>query len=185
MRKTFLTILSFFVLTGANATENVLFGTGHENSFSLYAGVGTGSGSLLKLVNPFDWEISPMMFLMAQYAQPMTIMRLPARASVNIMQNTAGHSAHGLSFFGAGISWDIALLNHSGWYLGVGIGPYYRDNRDRWVSSRLFFGEKFFIGKNIDANWRLEFFTQHFSNGDMTPINHGFNFSGIALNYSF
>lgn len=185
MNKILVFILPFCILSPALAGNNIMFGANHGNSLSLYIGQGTGTGSLLKLIYPGDWEFSPMTMIMAQYAQPMTIMRLDARASINIVQNTAYHSGKGLSFFGGGISWDIALFDYKGWYTGVGIGPYYRDNRDRWVSSRIVFGEKFFIGKNINENWRAEFFTLHFSNGDVTPVNTGFNFSGFAINYSF
>ena len=185
MKKITYFILPLLFLSQAFASDNPMFGQTQENSFSLYVGQGTGTGSLLKLIYPGDWNISPMTMIMVQYAQPMTILRFPARGSVNIIQNTAYHSGHGLSFFGGGISWDIALLNYKGWYTGVGIGPYYRNNWDRWVSSRLVFGEKFFIGKKLNQNWRAEFFTLHFSNGDVTPVNTGFNFSGISINYSF
>ena len=84
-----------------------------------------------------------------------------------------------------GISWDVAVINWNGFYLGVGIGPYMRDSRDRYVESRLVFGEKFFIGKNLTDRWRAEFFTLHFSNADFTEINRGFNYTGLAINYSF
>ena len=185
MKKFIITSLCAMVSGLAIAAENPMFGQNHINSISLHIAQGTGSGSLLKLFDPFDWNISPMTMLMAQYAQPITIMRMPARFSANIVQNTAYNSGRGLSFLAGGLSWDITPISYSGWYIGVGIGPYYRDNRDRWVSSRLFFGEKLFIGKNINENWRTEIFTIHFSNGDFTPVNHGFNFAGIALNYSF
>lgn len=185
MKKISVLSLCAIIATNAVAGENPMFARGAKNSVSLHIAQGTGSGSLLKLFNPFVWDISPMTMIMVQYAQPTEIMRLPARFSANIVQNTAYNSGRGLSFLAGGLSWDIAPLSYDGWYIGVGIGPYYRDNRDRWVSSRLFFGEKLFIGKNITENWRTEIFTIHFSNGDFTPINRGFNFAGIALNYSF
>ena len=70
-------------------------------------------------------------------------------------------------------------------YIGAGIGPYMRDSHDRYVESRLVFGERVFIGKNIGNDWHIEFFTQHFSNGDFTEINRGFNFTGLSVSYSF
>ncbi len=183
MKKVIVSILSVMAMGAAYA--NPMFGDGHENSVSLAAGPGIGSGSMLKLVYPGDWEFVPMTMIMATYSQPITIFKFPARMSANIIQNIAYHSADGLSFFGVGLSWDVAFFDWNGWYVGGGIGPYYRDNHDRWVSSRLFFGEKFFIGKNITDYLRVEFFTLHFSNGDLTETNRGFNFTGLSVNYSF
>jgi len=56
---------------------------------------------------------------------------------------------------------------------------------DRWVNSRLVFGEKFFIGKNISDNWHVELFTIHFSNGNLSSVNKGFNFAGVSIGYRF
>ncbi|MDE6250418.1 MAG: acyloxyacyl hydrolase [Alphaproteobacteria bacterium] len=164
---------------------NVMFGDTTRNSIELHVAQGTGPGTLFKLVQPGLWDIRPMTLLMAQYSQPMEIMRLPARMNVNFVQNFGYHGSRGLSFFAAGVSWDVALLQWYGWYLGGGIGPYMRDSRDRYVSSRLVFGEKVFIGKNITNNWRGEIFTLHFSNGDFTEVNRGFNYVGLGINYSF
>ncbi len=169
----------------AAAQENPMFGPNHLNSVSLYAGQGIGAGSLFKLIDPALWKFSPMTMAMAQYSQPMTFFRMPARQNLNIIQNAAYNSTKGLSFIGVGISWDVVPLSWCGYYIGAGLGPYYRDSHDRYVESRLVFGEKFFIGKNLDDNWRVEFFTLHFSNGDFTEINRGFNFTGLAINYSF
>ena len=162
-----------------------MFGENHKNSITLNVAQSTGSHDVGKLVWPFKWDISPQTLIMLSYAQPMEIMRLPARMNVTLMQNIAYESNKGLSFIGIGASWDVSLFQYNGFYFGIGIGPYYRDNHDRWVSSRFIFGEKVFIGKQIDQNWRAELFTQHFSNGDLTPVNHGFNFIGIGANYSF
>ena len=60
-----------------------------------------------------------------------------------------------------------------------------RDSGDKYVSSRLVFGERVFVGKRISDNLATELFTLHFSNGDFTEPNRGFNFVGIAINYSF
>ena len=185
MKKICTVILPIILSRPAIGGENIMFGANTENSVSLYLSNGTGPGSLSKLVNLFDWDIVPMNMIMAGYSQPMELLRLPGRVNVNAIQNIAYNSARGLSFFGIGISWDVAFISWRGFYIGAGIGPYYRDNHDRWVSSRLVFGERFFIGKNITDNLRTEFFTMHFSNGNLTETNLGFNFAGIAVNYSF
>ena len=90
-----------------------------------------------------------------------------------------------MHFLGIGISVDSALLQYDGWYMGIGIGPFMRDNMDRWVESRLVFAEKVFIGKNLNDNWNVELFTIHFSNGNFTPVNEGFNFAGLGFGYKF
>ncbi|MBO7066990.1 MAG: acyloxyacyl hydrolase [Alphaproteobacteria bacterium] len=177
---------TFAILSGAAfATENPMFGVDTKNSIALNIAQSTGSHNIRKLVWFPDWEISPQTFVMLTYAQPMEILRLPSRMNISVVQNIAYESSKGLSFIGVGASWDIALVQYHGFYLGIGIGPYYRDNHDRWVSSRFMFGEKVFLGKNITDRWHGELFTIHFSNGDLTEINHGFNFVGIGVNYSF
>ena len=164
---------------------NPMFGADNENSIALYVGQGTGPGSLFKLVDPFLWEFEPMTNLMLQYSQPVSVFRLPSRINATFVQNLGyGHDS-GLSFMAIGVSWDVAFLHWRGFYIGAGIGPYMRDSRDRYVESRLVFGERVFIGKNIGNDWHIEFFTQHFSNGDFTEINHGFNFTGLSVSYSF
>ena len=169
----------------AGDTHNPMFGTDTNNSVSLHVGQGTGAGTLFKLVDPFLWEFETMTSLMAQYSQPMKIFRLPARMNFNVVQNFGYRNKRGLSFTAVGVSWDVSLFDWRGFYIGVGIGPYMRDSRDRYVNSRLVFGERVFIGKNVSDNWRIEFFTQHFSNGDFTETNRGFNFTGLAVGYSF
>ena len=168
----------------AFAENNVFFGD-KINSITLYGAQSTGNGSLLKLIQPGIWDIYPQTLLMAKYSQPMKFFRLDSRLNLNVGQNFAYNGSRGLSFFGIGISIDSALLKYNDWYLGIGIGPFMRDNMDRWVESRLVFEEKFFIGKNINENWNFEIFTVHFSNGNFTPVNEGFNFAGIGFGYKF
>lgn len=185
MHKILPVALVAFLITPTFAAPNPMFGDGDQNSFTLNIAQSTGHHNIRKLIWPFDWDIYSQTLIMATYAQPIEIFRLPSRMNLSIVQNIAYEDSKGLSFIGAGVSWDIALLQYRGFYFGVGIGPYYRDNHDRWVSSRLFFGEKVFIGKNITDHWRGELFTIHFSNGDFTETNSGFNFVGLGVNYSF
>lgn len=184
MKKYIATLCFIFSVCPAFAETNILFGD-KINSLTLYAAQSTGSGTLLKLIQPGIWDFSPQTLLMVQYSQPMQFFRLDSRLNLNVVQNIAYNSSHGLSFFGMGISIDTAILQYHDWYMGIGIGPYMRDKMDRWVDSRLVFGEKFFIGKNINENWHAEFFTIHFSNGNFTDPNLGFNFTGFSVGYKF
>lgn len=183
--KKVISVLCFLILTcPAFAKDNVMFGD-KINSIALYGAQSTGSGTLLKLIQPGIWDFNPQTFLMAQYSQPMQLFRLDSRLNLNVAQNIAYNSSKGLSFFGIGISIDTALLQYNDWYMGIGIGPYMRDNMDRWVESRLVFGEKVFIGKSFNKNWFAEIFTIHFSNGNFTDKNAGFNFAGASIGYRF
>ena len=184
MKKILISLCALYIVCPAIADNNVMFGD-KINSMTLYAAQSTGSGSLLKLVWPGIWDFYPQTFVMLQYAQPIKFFRLDSRLNLNIGQNFAYKSSRGLSFMGIGISVDTAILQYNGWYMGIGIGPFMRNRMDRWVESRLVFGEKFFIGKNISDNWQFEIFTIHFSNGNFTPRNEGFNFAGISIGYRF
>ena len=184
MKKYLISLVAIILAMPVFADGNIMFGD-KINSVTLYAAQGVGSGSLLKLIQPGIWDFSPQTLIMAQYSQPMKFFRLDSRLNLNIVQNFAYKSSHGLDFFGMGISIDTALLQYDDWYMGIGIGPYMRDNMDRWVESRLVFGEKVFIGKNFADNWHVELFTIHFSNGNFTPKNEGFNFAGVAVGYKF
>jgi hypothetical protein len=177
-------VLSVVSALPAMAQDNVMFGD-KINSITMYATQSTGSGSLLKLIQPGIWDVSPQTFVMFQYSQPIQFFRLDSRLNLNMGQNFAYNSSKGLSFWGVGISVDTALLQYNGWYFGLGIGPFMRDHMDRWVESRLVFEEKIFIGKNFSENWNFEIATIHFSNGNFTAANEGFNFAGFSIGYKF
>lgn len=162
-----------------------MFAPNTRNSIGIFAAQSTGHGDLGHLVWPWDWGFNPMTVAMIQYSQPTQILRLPARVNVHALQNFAYHHDNGASFGAIGISWDIVFASICGWYIGAGMGPYMRDSGDKYVESRLVFGERVFIGKNIGNRMQAEVFTLHFSNGDFTEMNRGFNFLGIGVNYSF
>lgn len=178
-------LFALTITTTATAGTNPLFAPGTENSIGIFIGQSTGDGDLGHLINPFDWDISPMTFFGIQYSQPTTILRLPSRINVEAMQNIAYDSASGASFGAVGISWDIAIFSWCGFYVGAGLGEYLRDSGDQYVTSRLVFGERVFIGAQISDRFHAEIFTMHFSNGDFTKTNHGLNFIGATLRYSF
>lgn len=185
MKKYFLFLTFLTLTTPAIATETNIFFGDKINAITLYGAQGVGSGTLLKLVQPGLWDFNPQTLLLAQYSQPMKFFRLDSRLNLNVAQNFAYNSSQGLSFFAIGISIDSALFQYKDWYMGIGIGPYMRDNMDRWVESRLVFGEKVFIGKNFGDNWHAEIYTIHFSNGNFTYANEGFNFAGFGIGYKF
>ena len=184
MKKIIAFMCTTCLIMPALAEDNVFFGD-KINSITVYGAQSTGSGTLLKMIQPGIWDVSPQTFVMAQYSQPIQFFRLDSRLNLNVGQNFAYNSSKGLSFSGIGISVDSALLQYKGWYMGIGIGPFMRNHMDRWVESRLVFEEKFFIGKNINERWNFEIATIHFSNGNFTDKNEGFNFAGFSVGYKF
>lgn len=184
MKKFLISLIALTSAVPAVAETNIMFGD-KINAMTFYAAQGVGSGSLLKVIQPGLWDFNPQTFVMLQYSQPIRFFRLDSRLNLNVGQNFAYKSSQGLHFMGIGISVDTALLQYDDWYMGIGIGPFMRERRDRWVESRLVFGEKVFIGKNISENWHIELFTIHFSNGNFTTKNEGFNFAGLGFGYKF
>ena len=178
-------LFAWILLLPQITNANPLFNTNKYNSIGIYFAQNTGHGNLGHLLWPWDWKFNPGTLIMMQYSQPVQILRLPARVNVHALQNFGYHSADDTSFAAVGISWDIAFFSWCGWYAGAGLGPYMRDSGDKYVESRLVFGERVFIGKNVTENIRAELFTLHFSNGDFTETNRGFNFVGLGFNYSF
>lgn len=178
-------IILFILVAPLQTNANPMFAHKTENSIGVFVAQSTGQGNLGHLIAPWDWRVTPMTMIMVQYSQPISLFRLPSRINLIGLQNFAYNSADGASFGAAGISLDVALFNWCGWYAGVGLGPYMRDSGDRFVESRLVFGERVFIGKNVTKRIRAEFFTQHFSNGDFTELNRGFNFAGLAIHWCF
>jgi len=174
MKKISVFIFITAVPTMSLAAQNPMFGINHEDSFAIYAGQSIrGDG------------IDSSTMLMLQYSQPATFLRLPVRTNVQVLQNIDYGSDSNLSFTALGISWDASFFDWQGIYVGAGIGPYIRSTTDDRVDSRFVFGEKVFIGANLSDRWRAEIFAMHFSNGDLTPVNLGFNFAGLSLGYSF
>ena len=114
MKYIFAFLCATFLVMPAMADSNIFFGD-KDNSITLYGTQSTGSGSLLKLIQPGIWDFSPQTFLMAQYSQPMKFFRLDSRLNLNVGQNIAYKSSKGLSFFGVGISIDSALLKYDDW----------------------------------------------------------------------
>ncbi len=185
MKRAAFLIFILLVPGAAVAHTNPMFGKSDQNSLTLYAAQGTGPGTLFKLVAPWMWDFEPMTLWMIQYSQPLTIFRLPARMSLHFASNIGYESDDSLSFSALGISWDVSLFDWRGFYIGLGLGPYMRDRGDDRIDSRLVFGEKFFIGYALSDSWRMEVFTLHFSTGDFSDQNNGFNYTGLSIGYSF
>ena len=101
---------------------------------------------------------------MLQYSQPTEIFRLTGRQNLH------------LGYVNGDTDWFLA---------SVGIGAFIRTSTTDKLNSRFTFGERAFVGYNITQTSRAEFFVQHFSNGDLTDKNMGYNFFGISFSKVF
>lgn len=119
--------------------------------------------------------------IMAQYSQPGKMFRLDVRQNLHL-----GHvisSSDAWSF--AGISVDAALIQVGRVYTGVGLGGFIRTAQTPRLGSRFTFGERAFVGCKINDRISGELYVQHFSNGDLTAENAGYNFIGLSANFNF
>jgi len=168
---------------------NPFFGN-TKNQIGLYVGQGTGGTHLLNLIWPLKWEYEPFNFFMLEYSRPFEFFTLHGRQNIHL-GTTLGwgrHDGEDWRNYGwpmIGLSWDVAVVNWRGFYLGSGIGPFYKSGMDARMDSRFMFGIKVFAGYRLSDRFSAEVFTQHFSNGDLTPINRSYNFAGLGLLANF
>jgi hypothetical protein len=168
------------------SAEPAPFFKGTDNQMGIYFGQGTGGGS----IQPDFWDITPFGWTMFQYSQPATFFRLPARQNIHV-GTTMGWGDKddecwkNYSWPQAGLSMDAAVMTWNDFYLGGGIGAFMKYERDERQDSRYMFGLKMFVGYGISESWAAEIFTQHFSNGNLSPNNGSYNFFGLALLRNF
>lgn len=152
------------------ATANPMFGE-YQNQAKIYGG---------SYVGDTQFERASV-FAMAEYAQPVTFLRLPARVNLH-----AGlSSGTDITWTITGGSLDVVLLSSGRFYAGAGMGIFYRNKQTMRLSSRFTFGERGFIGYRISDKLSTEIFVQHFSNGDITDRNLGYNFAGVGMVWNF
>ncbi len=149
---------------------NVMFGDA-QNQFKILGGYA---------VSETEFE-KPSKFAMLEYAQPVTFLRLDSR--INLHTGLAANGDNDWGFVGGSL--DVALLSLGNFYAGAGIGAFYRSAATPRLDSRFTFGQRVFIGYKITQRWTAEAFAQHFSNGDITDRNLGYNFAGIGVVWSF
>ena len=169
-----------------HAGDNPMFGD-NQNQIGLYAGWGTAGGSL----EPDFWKFAPFGLALLSYSQPTTIFRLPGRQNFHIGSTIGWEEKYDeiwrdYSWPLVGLSWDVSLINFlRPVYAGTGLGTFIKWDKDIRQDSRFMFGFKLFIGYRMTDKFSMEIFTQHYSNGNLTPINGSYNFVGLAALVSF
>ena len=160
-------ILTLTIITNANASN--IFND-KQNQFGYYIGGGLGNNIGLNGI------------VSIQYSQPTKFMRLDARQNIQISYiESKNEPKWGI----AGTSWDVTLLNKGNFYVNAGWGFYIRSKETERLDSKFTMGERFVIGYKGENSINYEFFIQHYSNGNLTDKNAGYNFIGVSTIMNF
>lgn len=166
-------ITSLPALSDEVKQDNVF--SGNENQISLSIGASTRSDTIEDLY-AFNF----------QYSQPNSFFNLPGRLNAELGGFFSGDSELEQYNLGiAGLSQDILHSFGDQFYVGVGLGGYIKSESTNRVSSKFTFGEKVFLGYNLNENSNVEVFVRHYSNGTITEFNSGQNFAGLSLTYNY
>lgn len=168
------------------AAENPFFGADNDNQIALNFGYGVNQGFLL----PPPTQFVPFMIFNAQYSQPTTFFRLPARQSINIAQTLGSGKKYGWNWDKYTIpiiylSEDAILFNLCNWYFSAGIGMGLQAQQNARIGSKLLFQFKLALGYKFTEQIGGELYVQHFSNANTAPENNSYAFFGLGITYSF
>ena len=169
----------------AYADDNPFMGK-YENQVALNLGWGVDSGIIVP--PPARWV--PFYFIHAQYSQPTTFFKLPARQSLNIGQTLGFGKKYGWHWdkytipmvFASG---DAALLQWRDAYFSAGAGVGLQAQQNERLGAKLLFQFKLIAGYRATDRIGIEAFVQHFSNANTAEDNHSYAFYGAGLTYSF
>ncbi|MCQ2562763.1 MAG: acyloxyacyl hydrolase [Alphaproteobacteria bacterium] len=158
----------------------------YENQFSIGLGQGFDTGILL----PPPVRPVPFYIFSIQYSQPTTFFRIPARRSINISQTLGLRSVDEWDWneYSVPIGYiteDIALLRTENFYAAIGAGAGLQVKENSRIGSKFLFQFKVTLGYNFSEKTAVEFFIQHFSNGNTATENYSYAFYGLSLVQNF
>lgn len=158
----------------------------YENQF----GFGLGQGFDQGLLIPAPIDPVPFYILSVQYSQPTTFFRVPARRSINISQTIGFGESRGWQWDRYSIPMiyvteDIALFRVHRFYGGIGAGVGLQAKQNDRLGAKLLFQLKISFGYNLNREWAIEAFIQHFSNANTAEQNHSYAFYGLGATYNF
>ena len=158
----------------------------NRNQIALYLSQGVNGGFLIP--PPTQWV--PFSFVQAQYSQPTTFFRIPARQSINVGQTIGMGKAYGWNWTKFTIpmiflSEDAALLHGKHWYFSTGAGMGLQAQQNERLGAKLLFQFKIAGGLHMTKHLSGEIFIQHFSNANTARENHSYGFYGLGMSYSF
>ncbi len=186
MKKLFVSLAIATMCASAHADVNPYFGEGNEHQLAFNFGYGVNSG----IIVPPPTQFVPFIMMHAQYSQPTTFFKLPARQSLNVFQTLGFGKKYGWNWNKftipiAMLTGDVALLHGRDWYFGPGIGVGMQAQQNDRIGSKLLFTLKITGGYRITDHIGAEMFVQHFSNGNTAEDNHSYAFYGAGFTYSF
>jgi hypothetical protein len=171
--------LSFLLMTAAAAQaeiHNPAF-SGKDNQVSVNFAQSRVKAGL---------KLEELFFLGVCYSQPNHFFRLPGRQNAELM------TQFGLGEFSKynqdlifGFSQDVISPGFWRMYAGMNLGIYIKTHITDRIGSRFTFGQRYFLGVNVWNDIGLELYARHFSNGDLAKPNHGQNFLGLSVLWSF
>ena len=185
MKKILCILLISYIPSAAHAEYNPFF-NGYDNQVTFSFGWGVDDGFLIPA--PIKWV--PFVMLQAQYSQPTEFFRLPARKSLNIIQTFGAGTSRGWHWDKytipiATVSEDVILAHGKNWYFYSGLAVGFQLQQNERIGSKLLFGFKIGGGYKLSECTNLEFFAQHYSNGNTAEENNSYAFFGTGLTYSF
>lgn len=185
MKKLLTSLIIIMAACPAMAEHNPFMGN-NKNQIALNFGQGVEFGYL----TPPPWRYVPFYFFHAQYSQPTTFFKIPARQSLNIGQTVGfGEKYHWqwdrFTVPMVFLSEDISLFEYNNFYFAAGAGGGLQAKQNKRLGSKWLFQFKIIAGYRINDTFGIEAFMQHFSNGNTAPENHSYAFYGMGLTYSF
>ena len=151
-------------------------------------GIGQGFDTGILLPPP----VRPVPFYIAtfQYSQPTTFFRVPARRSLNISETLGLNRKYGWEWQDYTIPMiyfteDIALFRYDSIYAGLGAGAGLQAKQNKRIGSKLIFEFKLTFGYNLNEQWAVELFIQHFSNANTADENNSYAFYGLGFTYNY
>ena len=185
MKKILYSLLFIIPICRTQADTNPFF-NGYKNQFAFNIGTGVNGGFLIP--PPTQWV--PFAMLNAQYSQPTFFFGIHARKSLNIIQTIGYGQRYGWNWekftipIGI-ISTDIIPLYGKNWYTFIGLGAGFQVQQNNRIGSKFLFTFKFGAAYKLSECNSIEFFAQHFSNGNTAPENNSYAFYGIGMVYNF
>lgn len=171
-----------------NKNPNPLFANKHSSQFLLYYAF---SSEHINMRNLSQAKFENLHLLAAQYGESTYFFKMNGRRNFELIYFAGFGKCAPYRQLIAGLSQDLILpldliplsfFKH--FYAGASLGIYIGQEITDRIGSRFSFGQKYFLGYGF-GNFTVELYKRHFSNGDLTEINHGQNFFGLALGYSF
>jgi hypothetical protein len=129
--------------------------------------------------------IDPLYGVNAYYSQKNKFFRLQGRRTFDVLGFLWEGKDSKYNSFLLGASQDIIIPAYKNIFVGTGVGSYISTIKlTPRVNSKFVFGLKFFVGLKYNDEC-IEFVYKHFSNGDLSDTNLGYDFASVTMVHNF